>query len=229
MCINVYQFINEIVDGECDIWIRGDSNTGKTTFLKYLFDCDRSHNYKWMLGGCRPSSSGLYYQHLMEDILKTTYISNATMTIYVDEVLNHHVKKLIELKDILGFPIRFIIVSHHLPPDDLKESFTIFQMTEILPIRLLREYISKNCNFNIPTEIEFSISDCFFIIDHIDEINSFNDLMKLYEENFPVIQQKRKIKTTVDHNIWILQTHGYERINVLKIKETKYESHSVNQ
>lgn len=228
MSLNFYQFINEIVDGECNIWIRGDSDTGKTTFLKYLFDSDRSHHYKWMLGGCPPSKTEVYYQQLIEDILKTMYIPNATMAIYVDEILNHHVKELTELKGILSYPIRFIIVSHHLPPDDLKELFTIFQMTEILPIRLLREYINQNCDFAIPTENNFSISDCFFIIDHIHEMNSFNDFMKLYEENSVASQQRRKIKTTVDHNIWILQTPEYERINVLKIKEAEYEPDIVN-
>lgn len=228
MSLNFYQFINEIVDGECNIWIRGDNDTGKTTFLKYLFDCNKSHYYKWMLGGCPPSKTEVYYQQLIEDILKTTYIPNATMTIYVDEVPNHQVKKLMELKDILSFQIRFIIVSHHLPPDGLKELFTIFQMTEILPIKLLKEYINQNCDFAIPNGNEFSISDCFFIIDHIHEINSFDDFMKLYEENSAASLKRRKIKTTVDHNIWILQTHEYERINILKIKESEYESDIVS-
>ena len=52
--------------------------------------------------------------------------------------------------------------------------------------------------------------------------------MKLYEENSVASQQRRKIKTTVDHNIWILQTPEYERINVLKIKEAEYEPDIVN-
>lgn len=143
MSLNVYQFVDEIVNEKYNIWIRGDSDTGKTTFLKYLFDCDVSHNYKWMLGGCHPDRSGIFYHQLIKDILKTPYDSNATIVIYVDEILNQHVKKIMELKDELRLSIRFVIASHHLPPSDFKESFTVFQMDEILPIKLLREYIER--------------------------------------------------------------------------------------
>lgn len=219
MSLNFYQFIDEIANKKCNIWIRGDSDTGKTTFLKYLFDCDVSHNYKWMLGGCHPSRSETYYHQIVRDILKTTYNSNAKMAIYVDEIPNCHVKKLMELKDKLRLPIRFIIASHHLPPVDLKDLFAFFQMAEILPIKLLREYISKSCNFTIPIEEKLNISDCFIIIDHIKEINSLNDLMKLYDENAVASQKRKNNKKTVKHSICILQTCEYERINIFIIKE----------
>lgn len=228
MFLDFYKYITEIVEGDCNIWIRGDSDTGKTTFLKYLFDCDRAHHYKWILGGCNPSRTEIYYQQSIKDILETKYISNATMTIYVDEVLEHHVKKLIDLKTILGFPIHLIIVSHNWPPDNLKEQFTFFQMTDILPISMLRKYINQSCNFAIPVETVLSISDCFFIIDHLNEINSMNDFMKLCEENSVANQQRKKIKMTVEHNIWILQTQEYERINILKIKEAKCGTDIIN-
>ena len=175
-----------------------------------------------MLGGCHPDRSGIFYHQLIKDILKTPYDSNATIVIYVDEILNQHVKKIMELKDELRVSIRFVIASHHLPPSDFKESFTVFQMDEILPIKLLREYIRKNCNFTISIEEKLSISDCFVIIEHMKEINSLSDLMKLYDENCVASQKRKNDKKTVKHSICILQTSEYERINIYKIKENGY-------
>lgn len=219
MTLNVYQFSKEIVDGDCNIWIKGDSDTGKTTFLKFLFDRDEKHLYKWLVGGSEPSKSEVYYKQIVKDILETTYIGNATMTIYVDEILNCHVKELMKLEEILHFPIRYIIVSHHLPPNDVKESFTIINMNDILSIQLLLEKICMMSKFKIPVNENFSISDYFFIIEHIEQINSPDELMKLYEENMLTKKQRIETKMSVEHNIWIFQSSEYERINVLRIKE----------
>ena len=66
------------------------------------------------------------------------------------------------------------------------------------------------------------ISDCFVIIEHMKEINSLSDLMKLYDENCVASQKRKNDKKTVKHSICILQTSEYERINIYKIKENGY-------
>ncbi|MDR0920436.1 MAG: hypothetical protein LBM93_14515 [Oscillospiraceae bacterium] len=83
MHTDMYYHVNEITDGYDNVWIQGISETGKTTFLKYLFDKDIKHSYKWMLGGCPPQKSFEYYSHLIEDICQVKYTAGNRLSIYI--------------------------------------------------------------------------------------------------------------------------------------------------
>ena len=218
MPANLYRFIDNIVDNENDVWIQGDSETGKTTLIKYLFDCDTSHPYKWMIGGCSPVRSSEYYNQLIEDILRIKYSPHSSMSIYVDEAENQNVLRLVDIRRKLNVTTRLIIVSHHLPPIKITGQFNVYQMADILSVELLGNYIKENCSFPFPTDYYFSVSDYFCIIDNIQFLKTESDLNILHEKNAENSKKRKEEKATVDHNIWILRTPDYERVNLLRFK-----------
>jgi hypothetical protein len=216
--MNMYYRVDEIIDGEDNVWIQGISETGKTTFLKFLFDKDIKHSYKWMLGGCPPQKSFEYYSQLIEDICRVKYTADNIISIYVDEIENENLDRLIAALNALDVSVRLVVVSHHLPPNKMIEQFDTYQMTDILSIEPLLSHIKEKYSITFPNNYYPTVSDCFFLIDNNGSIRPEMDIVSFLQTNNENSEKRKKVKSTVEHSIWILRSPEYERINLLKIK-----------
>lgn len=218
MHTEVYHFYNEILSEERNIWIQGDSDTGKTTLIKHLFDSDKAHCYKLIIGGCPPATSTVYYDILIEEITRLYSVFHGTLSIYIDEIENDNFVKLMKSLNSISLSVKLVVVSHHLPPINMMTDYKIYKMSEILPVEDLRTKIMKSYKIHVPDSL--TIADCFYIIDNIDNANSETVLVDPLLNIGRLVENKKKvIKSTIDYSIWIMKTPKYDRVNVITIRE----------
>lgn len=219
MITELYNYIDEITKTSCDIWIKGDSETGKTTLLKYLFDIDEVHPHRWLIGGCNPFHTKMYYELICNEIIKNTTSNIKLLSIYIDEITYENFILFKNLISKLAIPIKFVIVSHNLPT--YSDNFKTYHIGDILHMRKLYKVLRKNLGFDIPSNIIYSVSDYCCFLKNLNKIKNTDDIINLYNENAIETRYRRDTKENVEHNVYIYKTPEYKHINLVMLEVKK--------
>ncbi|WP_342549861.1 hypothetical protein NST69_14780 [Paenibacillus sp. FSL P2-0089] len=213
----IYNFLDEITNIYDDIWIQGTHDTGKTTFLKYLYDLDSRHSHKWLIGGCSPIHSLRYYNTIIENITRMTFKPGSSLCIYIDEIEDKNLKKIKDTINKLKIPVRLVVASHNSPNDNT--GFIKYEMSKILSLATLIEHFKNQ----LPDDSLFlyaqNIADFFYLLDHIEDINSDMDIKSIIRSNQIITEDRQHTKKTIGHSIFRFNATEYEQITVLKFKE----------
>lgn len=217
MISDIYTMSNKIIDQHRNIWIMGNSETGKTTLLKYLYENDFCSEYKWLIGGSDPQKSRRFYNLVQKDICNVDYSVCSKLALYIDEIENSNFIFLNKIINQLQVQKRFIVVSHHLPPPEFNKFFLIYNVEEIVSVDVLKEFIKVQYGIDFFEKKELKIADYFYVLENIKSISTKEDLYECIEKSKDESEKRIKSKSTIRHSICIFKTLEYEKIYLFKI------------